>query len=396
MKEYQQSSPLAFHIMTKPRGPICNLDCQYCFYLKKEALYTDSNFLISDEFLESFTRQYIEAQRVPEVTFAWQGGEPILMGVDFFKRAIHFQKKYHKPGMRIHNSIQTNGTMLDDDWGQFFKQNDFLIGLSLDGPREMHDAYRMDKGGNPTFDRVMNGISILKKHKVEFNILTCVSSANARHPLEVYHFLRDEIKTQFIQFTPVVERDNQTGCQEGNPVTSRTVSGKEYGHFLISIFDEWVKRDVGRVFVQIFDVALGVWYGQPAGLCIFNQTCGTALAMEHNGDLYSCDHFVEPRYLLGNIKDNNLLPLVGSEAQIRFGQNKYVTLPNYCRECEVRFICNGGCPKNRILATPDGETGLNYLCDGYLAFFTHIDADMQEMVRMLQNRRPPANIMKFK
>jgi len=394
-KEYQRFPPPAFHIMAKPRGAICNLDCQYCFYLKKEALYPDSKFFISDETLEAFTRQYIEAQRVPEVTFTWQGGEPTLMGLDFFKKAIYFQKKHHKPGMRIYNTIQTNGTKLDDDWGRFFKQHDFLVGLSLDGPREIHDSYRLDKGGNPTYARVMNGLSILKKHKVEFNILTCVSSANAKHPLEVYRFLRDDIKTQFIQFIPIVERDNQTGYQEGTRVTPRTVSGEAYGHFLISIFDEWVKRDVGRVFIQIFDVALGVWYGQPAGLCIFNQTCGTALAMEHNGDLYSCDHFVEPRYLLGNIEDDKLLPLVGSEAQIQFGQDKGDKLPNYCRECAVRFICNGGCPKNRILATPDGELGLNYLCDGYKAFFTHINPAMKEMVRLLNNQRPPADIMKF-
>jgi uncharacterized protein len=395
-KEYQRFPPPAFHIMAKPRGAICNLDCQYCFYLKKEALYPDSKFFMSDEILESFTRQYIKAQIVPEVTFTWQGGEPTLMGLDFFKRALYFQKKYQKPGMRIYNTIQTNGTKLDDVWGRFFKLHDFLVGLSLDGPREIHDAYRLDKGGNPTYARVMNGLSILKKHKVEFNILTCVSSANAKHPLEVYRFLRDDIKTQFIQFIPIVERDNQTGYQEGTRVTPRTVSGEAYGHFLISIFDEWVKRDVGRVFIQIFDVALGAWYGQPAGLCIFNQTCGAALAMEHNGDLYSCDHFVEPRYLLGNIEDDKLLPLVGSESQIQFGQSKSDKLPNYCRECEVRFICNGGCPKNRILATPDGEMGLNYLCDGYKAFFTHIDPAMKEMVRMLNNRRPPADIMKFK
>jgi uncharacterized protein len=395
-KEYQRFPPPAFHIMAKPRGAICNLDCQYCFYLKKEALYPDSKFFMSDEILESFTQQYIEAQIVPEVTFTWQGGEPTLMGLDFFKRALYFQKKYQKPGMRIYNTIQTNGTKLDDVWGRFFKLHDFLVGLSLDGPREIHDAYRLDKGGNPTYARVMNGLSILKKHKVEFNILTCVSSANAKHPLEVYRFLRDDIKTQFIQFIPIVERDNQTGYQEGTRVTPRTVSGEAYGHFLISIFDEWVKRDVGRVFIQIFDVALGAWYGQPAGLCIFNQTCGAALAMEHNGDLYSCDHFVEPRYLLGNIEDDKLLPLVGSESQIQFGQSKSDKLPNYCRECEVRFICNGGCPKNRILATPDGEMGLNYLCDGYKAFFTHIDPAMKEMVRMLNNRRPPADIMKFK
>jgi len=386
-------TPPAFHIMTKPRGAICNLDCEYCFFLKKEALYPESNFFMDDATLESFSRQYIESQRVPEVTFAWQGGEPTLMGIDFFNRAIHFQNKYRKPGMQIHNAIQTNGTLLDDDWGKFFKRHNFLVGLSLDGPRELHDTYRVDKGGKPTFDRVMKGLVVLQKHQVDFNILCCVIAVNAEHPVKVYRFLRDEAGTQFIQFIPIVERDNQTGHQEGTQVTDRTVSGKQYGKFLISVFDEWVKRDVGQVFVQIFDVALGVWYGQPAGLCIFAETCGTALAMEHNGDLYACDHFVEPNFFLGNIEQENLLTLVGSEAQYKFGQDKRNSLPQYCRECEVRFMCNGGCPKNRILTTSDGEPGLNYLCAGNKAFFEHIDPTMKEMVKLLRQRRPPSEIM---
>lgn len=343
--------------------------------------------------LESFTKQYIEAQQVPEVTFAWQGGEPTLMGLDFFKRAVYFQNKYCKPGMNIHNAIQTNGTLLDDDWGRFLIQHNFLVGLSLDGPRELHDTYRVDKGGDPTFDRVMKGLEILQKHAVEFNILCCVNTANAEYPLEVYRFLRDEVGAQFIQFIPIVERDNQTGYQEGTKVTDRTVSGNQYGQFLTSIFDEWVKRNVGQVFVQIFDVALGVWYGQPAGLCIFAETCGTALALEHNGDLYACDHYVEPKFLLGNIEQDNLLPLVRGEAQYIFGQDKHDTLPQYCRECKVRFICNGGCPKNRILTTPDGDPGLNFLCAGYKAFFEHIDPAMKEMGKLLRSRRPPSDIM---
>ncbi|MEN8242035.1 MAG: anaerobic sulfatase maturase, partial [Chloroflexota bacterium] len=273
----------AFHLMTKPRGAICNLGCEYCFFLKKEALYPDSDFLMSDQVLESFTRQYIEAQSVPEVTFAWQGGEPTLMGLDFFKRAVFFQNKFRKPGMRISNSLQTNGTLLDDKLCQFFKAHNFLIGLSLDGPADLHNTYRLDKGGNPTFGRVMDGIALLKKHQVDFNILTCVNAANADHPLEVYQFLRDEVGAEFIQFIPIVERDNATGYQEGTQVTSRTVSGRAYGQFLIAVFDEWVKKDVGKVYVQIFDVALGVWFGQPASLCIFSETCGSALALEHNG-----------------------------------------------------------------------------------------------------------------
>lgn len=385
----------AFHLMTKPRGAICNLGCEYCFFLKKEALYPDSDFLMSDQVLESFTRQYIEAQSVPEVTFAWQGGEPTLMGLDFFKRAVFFQNKFRKPGMRISNSLQTNGTLLDDKLCQFFKAHNFLIGLSLDGPADLHNTYRLDKGGNPTFGRVMDGIALLKKHQVDFNILTCVNAANADHPLEVYQFLRDEVGAEFIQFIPIVERDNATGYQEGTQVTSRTVSGRAYGQFLIAVFDEWVKKDVGKVYVQIFDVALGVWFGQPASLCIFSETCGSALALEHNGDVYSCDHFVEPDYHLGNLQDTNILALVSGEKQIQFGRDKRDTLPQYCRDCAVRFICNGGCPKNRIMETPKGEPGLNHLCEGYKAFFKHIDQPMKKMVQLLNNRRPPAEIMNY-
>jgi len=348
---------------------------------------------MTDELLEAFTNQYIEAQRVPEVTFAWQGGEPTLMGLDFFRKAVELQKKYRRPGTKTINALQTNGTTLDNDWCCFFRAHDFLIGLSLDGPRELHDAYRVDKGGHSTFDRVMAGLSLLKKHKVDLNILVCVHAANADHPLEVYRFFRDEADAQFIQFIPIVERDNETGFQEGEKVTERSVTGRQYGDFLVAIFDEWVRRDVGRVFVQIFDVALAAWLDQRPGLCIFEESCGTALAMEHNGDLYSCDHFVEPRYKLGNIQEIPLVKMVGSEQQRQFGLAKRDTLPHYCRECDVRFACNGGCPKNRILRTPDGEPGLNYLCEGYKAFFTHIDRPMRIMAAELRAGRPPANIM---
>lgn len=386
-------APPAFHVMVKPRGAICNLACEYCFFLSKEALYPDSDFRMSDDVLENYTRQYIEAQRVPEVTFAWQGGEPTLMGLDFFKRAVALQQQYKKPGMTIHNAFQTNGVLLDDEWGAFFKENGFLVGLSLDGPRALHDAYRVDKGGQPTFDRVMRGLGYLKRHRVEYNILTCVHAANAGHPVEVYRFLRDEVKTQFIQFIPIVERDNPTGFQEGMTVTDRSVTGAQYGQFLIGVFDEWVRRDVGRVFVQIFDVALAAWTGAPPGLCVFEPTCGHAMAMEHNGDLYACDHFVEPRYYLGNIQEKQLIELAGSQQQRQFGQAKRDTLPDYCRKCHVRFVCNGGCPKNRILTTPDGQGGLNYLCEGYKAFFHHIDRPMRFMANELRHRRPPANVM---
>jgi uncharacterized protein len=385
----------AFHVMTKPRGAICNLDCHYCYYLSKERLYPDSRFRMTDDVLENYTRQYIEAQRVPEVTFAWQGGEPTLMGLDFYRRAVALQERYRKPGMRIMNSLQTNGTTLDDAWCEFFHEHNFLIGLSIDGPADLHDAYRVDKGGRPTHAAVMRGLDLLKQHRVEFNTLTCVHAANAGHPLDVYHFLRDEVGSQFLQFIPIVERDNTTGFQEGTQVTGRSVTGQGYGDFLVAIFDEWARRDVGRVFVQIFDVALAAWSGNRPGLCIFEETCGAALALEHSGDLYACDHFVEPDYYLGNIQDTHLIELVASEAQWQFGNAKRDTLPQYCRKCPVRFVCNGGCPKNRILTTPDGEPGLNYLCAGYKTFFTHIDRPMRIMAGELRARRPPANIMLF-
>jgi uncharacterized protein len=389
------TTPAAFHIMAKPRGAICNLRCDYCYYLRKTDLYPGTSFRMSDETLESYTRQYIQSQQVPEVNFGWQGGEPTLMGLDFFRKAVAYQQKYARPGMKIENTLQTNGTLLNDEWCRFFAKNRFLIGISLDGPREVHDVYRKDKGGAPTFDRVMRGVKLLRKHKVDFNVLTCVSAANVHQPLEVYHFLRDEISAQFIQFIPIVERDNETGFQEGTALTSRSITGKQYGDFLIAIFDEWVHRDVGRVFVQIFDTALGRWLGAPGGLCVFQETCGKALVMEHNGDLYSCDHFVEPRYLLGNILETPLIELVGSEQQLKFGLNKKASLPRYCRECPVLYACNGGCPKNRTDLTPDGEAGLNHLCKGYKAFFTHIDQPMRMMAGLLRQGHPAAEIMKL-
>ncbi len=385
--------PPAFHVMIKPRGAICNLDCKYCYYLPKERLYPDSRFCMSDDLLDTFTRQYIEAQRVPEVTFAWQGGEPTLMGLAFFERAIELQEQYKRPGMTIYNTLQTNGVTLDDDWCRFFKKHNFLVGVSIDGPKKLHDAYRVDKRGRPTFDRVMAGLELLKKHHVEFNTLTCVHAANGDYPLEVYHFLRDEVQSCYMQFIPIVVRDNETGFQEGETVTKHSVAGEQYGNFLNAIFDEWVRHDVGQVFVQIFDVALAAWIGQHPGLCIFEETCGTALVLEHNGNLYSCDHFVEPRHYLGNINEDALVTLVGLEQQRQFGLAKRDTLPRYCRECAVRFVCNGGCPKNRILHTLEGEAGLNYLCEGYKTFFGHITPHMKLMAAELLAGRSPANIM---
>jgi uncharacterized protein len=384
------NAPPAFHLLAKPRGAICNLDCKYCFYLSKEELYKGSSFRMTDEMLETYIRQLIESHNVPEVTVAWQGGEPTLMGLDFFRRSIVFEKEYAKPGMKIQNTIQTNGTLINDEWAAFFKENDFLVGLSIDGPREMHDFYRVDRQGEPTFDNVMRGLGFLQKHSVEWNALTTIHHANADHPVEVYRFLRDECKAEFIQFIPIVERPTP----DSNVVTERSTTAEQYGKFLVSVFEEWVRHDVARVYVQMFDVALANWHGEPAGLCVHSKTCGGALAIEHNGDLYSCDHFVTPEYKLGNIKEKHMLNLVSSEPQVKFGNDKFDTLPKYCRECEVRFACHGGCPKDRFIKTPDGEPGLNYLCAGYKIFFNHINNPMRTMSQLLHQNRAPAEIMR--
>ncbi len=389
------NAPPAFHLLAKPTGAICNLDCQYCFFLSKEMLYPGSRFRMADELLEEYIRQFIEAQQVPEVNIAWQGGEPTLMGVDFFRRSVELAEKYKKPQQTIQYTMQTNGTLLDDEWGEFLKEHDFLMGISFDGPPELHDAYRVNKGGQGSFKQVLRGLRVLQKHNVEYNILCTVHAANADHPLDVYRYFRDELNAQFMQFIAIVERDNETGFQEGDKVTERSVKAEQYGNFLITIFDEWVRRDVGRVFVQLFDVALGAWVGAPPSLCVFSPTCGNALALEHTGDLYSCDHYVEPDYLLGNIKETAMIELVASDKQRKFGQDKLDTLPNYCKECEVRFACHGGCPKNRFIETPDGEPGLNYLCAGYRAFFNHIDGPMKIMATLLRQNRAPAEIMQI-
>lgn len=388
MAEPQPRFQPAFHVMAKPRGPICNLDCQYCFYLKKRDLFPRGSFRMDDRTLERYIRSYIQAQHVPEANFAWQGGEPTLMGLDFFRRAVELQEAHRRPGMRVLNAIQTNGTLLDDDWCRFFAEHQFLVGISLDGPALYHDAYRVDAAGKPTFDRVMAGIELLKKHQVQYNILACVNSLTARHPAEIYHFFRDEVAAQYIQFIPIVEP-----AGEGATVTSRSVSGRDFGYFLTSIFDEWVRQDVGKIFIQLFDVALGVWSGHPAGLCVFEPNCGSGLAMEHNGNLYSCDHFVDAGHFLGNIHEAELETLARQPDQYQFGQDKKEKLPRACRMCPVRFMCNGGCPKDRILITAEGDPGLNFLCEGYLSFFTHIDPYMRAMADLLRQDRAPAEIM---
>jgi uncharacterized protein len=389
------NAPRAFHVLAKPTGAICNLNCAYCFFLSKENLYPNSHFRMPDEILETYLRQYLAAQKILQANIVWQGGEPTLMGLEFFQRSVQLVEQLKKPRMQISYAMQTNGTKLDDDWGVFLKQNNFLVGISIDGPRPLHDKYRLDKGGRGSFDAVMRGLEVLKKHRVDFNILCTVHAGNGDHPLGVYRFFRDELEAEFIQFIPIVERDNQTGFQEGSRVTRRSIKARQYGRFLSAIFDEWVRYDVGRVSVQIFDVALGAWGGAPPSLCIFSPTCGNALALEHNGDLYACDHFVEPDYLLGNILEENMLELVASKVQRKFGRDKLETLPRYCQECEVRFVCHGGCPKNRFITTPDGEPGLNYLCAGYKQFFKHIEFPMRLMAYLLRQNRAPAEVMQL-
>lgn len=334
---------------------------------------------MSEAALKSFIRQYLASQPGPEVMFTWQGGEPLLMGLGFYRRALELQWKYARPGTRITNTVQTNGTLLDDEWCRFFKETDFLVGISLDGPAEFHDVYRLDKGEQPTFTAVMAGLRLLQRHDVAFNVLTCVHAANVDHPRRLYRFLRDEVGAQFLQFIPIVERIDAGWGQEDVRVTDRSLTARQYGRFLIDIFDEWLRHDVGKVFVQIFDVALGQWLGAPPSLCIFAPTCGNALVLEHNGDLYSCDHFVEPDHFLGNIRETPLRELVFSSKQQQFGMAKATNLPSYCRTCEVFFACQGGCPRNRFIKTPTGEEGLNYLCAGYKAFFRHIDRPMRLM-----------------
>jgi len=387
------SFPPAFHIMAKPSGSDCNLRCDYCFFLKKDRLYPGSDFRMSDGVHEAYVRQLLEAHNVPQVTVAWQGGEPTLMGQDFFRRSLELQNKYAKPGTRIENAFQTNGILLNHEWCRFFRENNFLIGLSLDGPGELHDLYRKDRGGHGTFDRVVNAARLLKEHKVEFNILCTVNRKNADHPLKVYHFFRDQLGAEYIQFVPIVERDNESGFQEGSVVTDRSVKPDQWGRFLVGIFDEWVRRDVGRTFVLNFDGALAGWLGMAGTVCIFGPTCGLGMALEHNGDLYSCDHFVEPNHYLGNIMKTPMTELVVSGRQLKFGRDKKDTLTRYCRECEFLSICNGECPKNRFVETPDGEPGLNYLCEGYKTFFNHAARPMRIMATLIRKGRLAREVM---
>jgi len=356
------------------------------------------------EVLETYIKSYIEAQPVEEVNFAWQGGEPTLLGVDFYRKAVLLQKKY-AGDKKINNAFQTNGILINEAWADFFLENNFLVGISIDGPERLHDAYRVDRGGKPTFQRVMAAIELLKKKSVEFNTLTTVHRKNSLFPIEVYRFLKD-IGSGYIQFIPIVERKHQGVSQLASPpdptkkddlveVTPWSVESSQYGTFLSAIYDEWVKFDVGRVFVQQFDSALANWLGYPAGICVFSEKCGRALAVEHNGDVFSCDHYVYPRYKLGNLMNTSLASMVDSQTQEDFGNAKALALPEYCRSCEVRFACHGECPKHRFLLTPTGEPGLNYLCAGYKKFFRHIDSGMRTMGALFSSQQAPASIMQL-
>lgn len=389
------------YVMLKPAGAHCNLACKYCYYLEKNNLYQNSHrHLMSDEMLEQFTREYIEAQTMPQVLFTWHGGEPLMRSIDFYKKALALQKKYAH-GKQIDNVIQTNGTLLTDEWCEFFAKNHWLVGISIDGPQEYHDHYRVTPDGKPSWEKVMQGISLLKKHRVEWNAMAVVNAYNAEHPLEFYHFFRDN-GCQYLQFTPIVERlteheDGRTLASLADdreiPLADASVTPAQWGNFLCTIFDDWVRHDVGKTFVEIFDCTLANWMGVLPGICAYSKECGHAGVMEHNGDVYSCDHFVFPEYKLGNIREQSLIDMLYGEKQQAFSRLKHTSLPRQCKECDMEFACHGECPKNRFEKDKYGEPGLNYLCQGYYKYYTHVAPYMDFMKRELLAQRPPANIM---
>lgn len=389
------------YVMLKPAGAHCNLACKYCYYLEKNNLYQNSHrHLMSDEILEQFTREYIEAQTMPQVLFTWHGGEPLMRSIDFYKKALELQKKYAH-GKQIDNVIQTNGTLLTDEWCEFFAQNHWLVGISIDGPQEYHDHYRVTPAGKPSWEKVMQGISLLKKHRVEWNAMAVVNAYNAEHPLEFYHFFRDN-GCQYLQFTPIVERlteheDGRTLASLADdreiPLADASVTPQQWGNFLCTIFDDWVRHDVGKTFVEIFDCTLANWMGVLPGICAYSKECGHAGVMEHNGDVYSCDHFVFPEYKLGNIREQSLIDMLYGEKQQAFSRLKHTSLPRQCKECDMEFACHGECPKNRFEKDKYGEPGLNYLCQGYYQYYSHVAPYMDFMKRELLAQRPPANIM---
>lgn len=389
------------YVMLKPAGAHCNLACKYCYYLEKNNLYQNSHrHLMSDEMLEQFTREYIEAQTMPQVLFTWHGGEPLMRSIDFYKKALELQKKYAN-GKQIDNVIQTNGTLLTNEWCEFFAKNHWLVGISIDGPQEYHDHYRVTPDGKPSWEKVMQGISLLKKHRVEWNAMAVVNAYNAEHPLEFYHFFRDN-GCQYLQFTPIVERlteheDGRTLASLADdreiPLADASVTPQQWGNFLCTIFDDWVRHDVGKTFVEIFDCTLANWMGVLPGICAYSKECGHAGVMEHNGDVYSCDHFVFPEYKLGNIREQSLIDMLYGEKQQAFSRLKHTSLPRQCKECDMEFACHGECPKNRFEKDKYGEPGLNYLCQGYNQYYTHVAPYMDFMKRELLAQRPPANIM---
>lgn len=391
------------YVMTKPVSSMCNLSCRYCYYLEKANLYRNEDkagrFTMSEDLLERFIRDYIESQTMPQVLFSWHGGEALMRPLSFYKRVVELQKRYAR-GVQIDNSIQTNGTLLTDEWCEFFRENGWLVGVSIDGPQEFHDEYRRNKMGQPSFRKVMQGINLLNKHGVEWNALAVVNDFNADYPLDFYNFFK-EIGCRYIQFTPIVERlyPHKDGRHLASPMDNGkvpladfSVSPEQWGEFLVTLFDEWVKEDVGKYFIQLFDATLANWVGQQPGVCTMARTCGHAGVMEYNGDVYSCDHFVFPEYKLGNIRTHTLVEMMYGERQQQFGMDKYAKLPAQCKNCEFLFACNGECPKNRFAFTADGEPGLNYLCSGYKRYFRHVAPYMDFMKQELEAGRPPANV----
>lgn len=391
------------YVMLKPVGSKCNLYCDYCYYLEKSGLYPNKTQVMSEELLERFIQQYIESQTQREVMFTWHGGETLMRPLSFYRKAVELQKKYGR-GRQIDNSIQTNGTLLNDDWCIFLKENNFLVGISIDGPQTFHDEYRRDKMGRPSFHRVMKGIELLQKHGVEFNCMAVVNDYNADYPLEFYQFFK-EIGCQYLQFTPIVERLRKsksplklaTAQEEDNEaeLAPYSVTADKWGNFLCSIFDEWIKEDVGKIFIQLFDSTLANWVGEQPGVCTMAKTCGHAGVMEFNGDVYACDHYVFPEYRLGNIYSKTLTSMMYSDEQQNFGKDKFDKLPQQCSECDMLFACYGECPKNRFIRDKYGNKGLNFLCDGYYHFFHHVAPYMDYMKQELLARRPPANVMKW-
>ena len=390
------------YVMLKPAGAHCNLACKYCYYLEKNKLYpTAQRHLMSNEMLEQFTREYIEAQTMNQVLFTWHGGEPLLRSIDFYRKALSLQQKY-AGGRRIDNVIQTNGTLLTDEWCEFFAQNHWLVGISIDGQQPDHDHYRLTAAGKPSWKKVMQGIKLLKKHGVEWNAMAVVNAYNVNHPMEFYRFFKEN-GCQFLQFTPIVERltrheDGRTlaslADKDEIPLSEASVTPEQWGYFLCAIFDEWVRKDVGKIFVEIFDCTLANWMGISPGICAYSKECGHAGVMEHNGDVYSCDHFVFPEYKLGNIRDHSLIDMLYGEQQQEFSRLKHSSLPRQCKECDMEFACHGECPKNRFMKDKYGDSGLNYLCLGYYHYYQHVAPYMDYMKQELMAQRPPSNIMK--